>query len=61
MERNRPAGGGVRKLLRFAFKLAFFAAVIIAVGVVGIMFDIPVLSDLVRAIVPKIAPFVPFL
>jgi len=61
LERKKPAGGGARKLAHLAIKLAIYAAVIIAIGVAGIMFDIPVLSDAVRAVVPKIAPYVPFL
>ncbi|NIA14213.1 MAG: hypothetical protein GWP08_09030 [Nitrospiraceae bacterium] len=62
LERKKPAAGnGLRKLVRFAIKLAFFAAILIAVGVAGIMFDIPVLSDVVRVVIPKIAPYVPFL
>ncbi len=55
MQRNSKSTGGLQKLKTLLVKLVMFIVAIGALGFAAVYFDIPVVGDLVR----KVLPFLP--
>ncbi len=59
-DRPKPAGANVRKLVSILIKLSILLAVVVGIGVLSVMFQIPVLEGFTRKVMGVLGPYVPF-